>query len=403
MIARLPQLIITARDVFMLKDISISAITAGLIAVAISFAGPALIMIQAANLAHLDFVHTSSWIWAVSIGSGLSGIYLSLKYRAPVITAWSTPGAALLLSSLGAFPYSEAIGAFLFAAILISLLAWTGWFDVLMAKIPKQIAAAMLAGILFKFSADAFLAIPSQVWVALPMLISFVIWRRFSPRYAIPLTLLGGVVMAWNQGLFHLQTISFNLVQPILTVPSLSLQAILSIGIPLALVTMTGQFVPGIAVMRNADYDTPTKPMVLAPSLISVVLAPFGSHGVNLAAITAAICTGREAHENKDKRYIAGIVCGLAYILIGLFGGTLVSLFASLPKVLIITIAGLALIGALMNGLANAMDNEKERESALIAFLVTASGLSLWGLGAPFWGLVLGLFSRSIFHSSKNK
>lgn len=380
----------------MFKDFSISAVIAGLIAVAISFAGPSLIIFQAAALAHLDFAHTSSWIWAVSIGSGLSGLLLSLRFKVPVITAWSTPGAALLLGSLPAFSFSDAIGAYLFAASLIVFLAWSGLFDSLMKKIPKQIAAAMLAGILFRFASDVFSAMPKQALMALPMFAGFIVLRKLQPRYAIPGTLLIGILIAISQGLFHFENIEFSLAQPIWTTPTFSLSAIFTIGLPLALVTMSGQFVPGIAVMRNAGYTTPSKPMVLLTSLFSVFLAPFGSHGINLAAITAAICTGRESHEDPSKRYVSGIVCGLAYIVIGLFGGTLVLAFTALPKVLVSTIAGLALVGALMSSLAGAMQDESEREGALITFLVTSSGMVLWGLGAPFWGLAFGLLTRVV-------
>ena len=380
----------------MFKDFSISAVVAGLIAVTISYAGPCLIIFQAAQLAHLDVAHTSSWIWAVSIGSGVSGVLLSLKYKAPVITAWSTPGAALLLGSLPMFAYSDAIGAFVFAALLILILALTGLFDGLMAWIPKQIAAAMLAGILFRFAAEVFVSMPQQAVLALPMFVAYVLLRRFLPRYAIPLSLLMGALVAYTQHLFHFENVQLAWAVPVFTQPTFSWAALISIGLPLALVTMSGQFVPGIAVMRQAGYDVPAKPMVALTSLFSVLLAPFGSHGVNLAAITAAICTGREAHELPAKRYVAGVVCGLIYVLVGLFGGALVLLFEKKKKILVATIAGLALIGALTSSLSTALNDESEREAALVTFVATASGMMMWGLGAPFWGLVLGLATRGV-------
>lgn len=381
-----------------LKDFSISAVVAGFIAVMISYAGPSLIMFQAANAAHLDAGQISSWIWAVSIGSGVSGLWLSLKYKAPIITAWSTPGAALLLTSMVGVAYSDAIGAFVFASGLILVLGWSGLFDRLMQWIPKQIAAAMLAGILLKFALEIFGAMTMEPLMVVPMFLTFVLLRKLSPRYAIPCVLaLGLGVSAW-MGLLHTNQLELSLATPTWVTPTFHLNSILGMGIPLALVTMSGQFVPGIAVMRQAGFTTPAKPMVCITSLASFLLAPFGAHGVNLAAITAAICTGRESHEQVEKRYIAGVVCGISYIIIGLFGGTLVMLFTALPKTLVATIAGLALLGALLNGLSTAMSDETERESALMTFVVTASGMSLMGLGAPFWGLVAGLLTRWILN-----
>lgn len=382
------------------KDISLSAIVAGLIAVMISYAGPSLIIFQAANAAHLDAAHISSWIWAVSLGSGVSGLWLSWRYKAPVITAWSTPGAALLLTSLSGVPYSDAVGAFICASLLIVILGATGMFDRLMNVIPKPIAAAMLAGILLKFALELFTAMKLEPALVVPMFVTFLLLRKISPRYAIPVVLSLGLLLSYSMGLLHFEQVSLHVVQPVWTSPTFSVSSILGIGLPLALVTMTGQFVPGIAVMRNAGFDTPAKPMVTLTSLSSLLLAPFGAHGVNLAAITAAICTGRESHEQPSKRYIAGIVCGAAYIVIGLFGGTLVALFTALPKTMVAAIAGLALLGALMNGLATAMSDEAERESALMTFVVTASGMTLLGLGAPFWGLVAGLLTRLILIQS---
>ncbi|WP_018151238.1 benzoate/H(+) symporter BenE family transporter [Leeia oryzae] len=388
----------------MLKDISVSAVVAGLIAVMISYAGPALIVFQAGNAAGLSTGQMASWVWAISLGSGLSGLWLSYRFKAPVITAWSTPGAALLLTTLGTVSYPQAIGAFMFAGLLILLLGWSGGFDRLMHWIPKEIAAAMLAGILFRFVAEVFLGLKGAPMLVLPMFLIFLVLRKALPRYAIPLTLLSGILIAAAMGLLHADllrdVLQPSLVRPVWTTPEGSLQAMISLGLPLALVTMSGQFVPGIAVMRQAAFDTPAKPMVIATSLASVCLAPFGAHGINLAAITAAICTGRDAHEHADKRYIAGLVAGLAYVLIGLCGGTLVLLFAALPKALVATIAGLALLGALMTGLATAMGHEQRRESALITFVVTASGMTFLGFGAPFWGLVAGMLAKGCLEAT---
>lgn len=378
------------------KDMSLSAIVAGLIAVIISYAGPLIIVFQAAQTAHLDSAHLSSWIWAISIGSGLTGALLSWRYRAPVITAWSTPGAALLVGSLPGVPYAEAVGAFLFSAVAITLLGWSGLFDRIMQRVPKAIAAAMLAGILFRFGVDVFASVKLQPVLVIVMFAAYLAFKRLTPRYAIPGVLVLGTVLAASTGQIAFDHVRISMASPVFTMPSFSMSAIVGIGIPLCLVTLTGQYLPGVAVMRAAGYETPVNPLVAGTGLGSILLAPFGSHGFNLAAITAAICTGRESHEEPRKRYIAGIACGVFYILIGIFGATLAALFSALPKALIATIAGLALFGAIMNSLTAAMADDRQRESALITFLVTASNVTFLGLGAAFWGLIAGVLASTL-------
>jgi len=372
-------------------DFSLCALIAGLIAVIISYAGPLIIVFQAADQAGLDNAATASWIWAISIGSGLTGLLLSWKLRVPVITAWSTPGAALLVSMLPSVSLAQAVGAYIVASLLIALIALSGAFDKLMNRLPKAIAAAMLAGILFRFGAELFSSIRLQPVLVLSMLASYLLFKRLSPRYAILSVLVVGCGIAAGLGQLDTQALVLEMTVPTWTRPQWSWQAIVNIGLPLALVSLTGQSVPGIAVLRTSGYQVPARPIVSVTALGSLLLAPFGCHGVNLAAITAAICTGREAHENPDKRYIAGMACGAFYLLMGSFGATLASVFAALPRELIAALAGLALFGAIANGLAGAMSDEKQREPALITFLVTASGMSLLGLGAAFWGLIFGL------------
>ncbi|MCH7420320.1 benzoate/H(+) symporter BenE family transporter [Pseudomonas mosselii] len=373
------------------KDFSVSALVAGLIAVIISYAGPLIIVFQAADQAGLGNEATASWIWAISIGSGLTGLLLSWKLRVPVITAWSTPGAALLVSMLPGVSLAQAVGAYIVASLLIGVIALSGAFDKLMNRLPKAIAAAMLAGILFRFGAELFSSIRLQPVLVLSMLASYLLFKRLSPRYAILSVLIVGCGLAAGLGQLDTQALVLEMTMPTWTSPQWSWQAIVNIGLPLALVSLTGQSVPGIAVLRTSGYQVPARPIVSVTALGSLLLAPFGCHGVNLAAITAAICTGREAHENPDKRYIAGMACGAFYLLMGSFGATLASVFAALPRELIAALAGLALFGAIANGLAGAMNDEKQREPALITFLVTASGMSLLGLGAAFWGLIFGL------------
>lgn len=376
------------------KDCSLSAIVAGLIAVIISYAGPLIIVFQAAREAQLSPAEVSSWIWAISIGSGVTGLLLSWRLRAPVITAWSTPGAALLVSMLPQVSLAEAVGAYIVASLVIAVVGLSGAFDKLMSRLPKAIAAAMLAGILFRFGAELFTSIKVQPWLVLSMFASYLVFKRLSPRYAILSVLIVGCAVAGLLGQLNGAALTLALAEPVFIAPQWSWHAIINIGLPLALVSLTGQYVPGMAVLRSAGYSTAARPILAVTALGSVLLAPFASHGFNLAAITAAICTGREAHEQPGKRYIAGIACGVFYILMGTFGATLASVFSALPKELIAALAGLALFGAIMTGLAGAMADEKQREAALITFLVTASGMSFLGLAAAFWGLIFGLVAH---------
>ena len=387
------------------------AVLAGLVAVLISYAGPLLLVLQAARAAHLTPAQLASWVWAVSIGAGVCSVVLSYRHKIPVVCAWNTPGAALLVSGLVAVPYNQAIAAYVVAATVMLLVGASGVFERLMAVIPKSLCAAMLAGILMRFGVDAFGAARSTVQGA-PLLVGamfvgYLVFKQRSPRYAIPLTLLLGIglwlALGWGT-VVALPEASANaaagngagvwgLTQPVWTTPEFSWQAIVSVGLPLALLCLTGQQVPGIAVLRAANYVAPTSKLVTGTGLASLVLAPFGAHGINLAAITAAICTGPEAHHDVDKRWVAGVACGVFYLLIGSFAGSITYTFSHLPPALVTTVAGLALLGAIQGGLVNAMAEPSEREAALVTFIVTASNVTLLGLGSACWGIVLGLLS----------
>jgi len=387
----------------MTRDLSLSAVMAGLIAVIVSYAGPLALVFQAAHGAGLAHDMISSWIGAISIGSGLAAIVLSLAFKAPVITAWSTPGAALLVLALPHTPYPEAIGAFVFAAGVCTLIGISGLFDSVVSRIPRGIAAAMLAGILFHFGARIFEQFSGSPWAIGIMILAYLLVKRIAPRYAITAVLLIGLAVAGVNGEMQAHALSLDLATPVFTTPAFSWKTTVSLGIPLALVTLTGQFVPGVAVLRTFGYLTPANPLVWVTSAIALMLAPFGSHGINLAAITAAICSGREAHPDPSKRYVAGVSLGVFYIVAGIFGATLAGVFAALPAAIITTLAGLALLSAISNGLTTAMSDEQSRESALITFLATASGATFLGLGSAFWGLLLGLSAHAILNFWSNR
>ncbi|MDE1182825.1 benzoate/H(+) symporter BenE family transporter [Paraburkholderia sp.] len=384
-----------------LADTSLSAIVAGFVAMMTGYTSSLVLMFQAGQAAHLTDAQISSWIWALSIGMALCTIGLSLRFRAPVVVAWSTPGAALLVSSLPHVPYPQAIGAFVVCAVLLTVVGLTGWFDTLMKKIPAGIASALLAGILFEIGIEIFHAAQFQTALVLTMFFTYLVIKRLAPRYAIVTTLFVGTAVAGALGLLDFSHFHVALAQPVFTMPSFSVAAIVSIGIPLFVVAMASQNVPGIAVLRADGYTTPSAPLIATTGLASLLLAPFGSHGVNLAAITAAICTGPEAHENRAKRYMAAVWCGIFYLIAGIFGATIAALFASLPKALVVSVAALALFGSIMSGLANAMADIRQREAALVTFMVTASGLTLLSIGSAFWGLVAGVLTQLVLNARR--
>jgi len=382
-------------------DSSLSAMVAGFVAMMTGYTSSLVLMFQAGRAAHLSDVQISSWIWALSIGMALCTIGLSLRFRAPVVIAWSTPGAALLVTSLPNVPYADAIGAFVVCAVLLTVVGLTGWFDTLMRKIPAGIAAALLAGILFEIGIEIFRAAQFQTALVLAMFFTYLAVKRLAPRYAILTTLLVGIVAAGMLGLLDFSQFHVALAHPVFTVPHFSLAAAVSIGVPLFVVAMASQNVPGIAVLRADGYDTPSAPLIATTGIASLVLAPFGSHGVNLAAITAAICTGPEAHEDRSRRYMAAVWCGIFYLVAGIFGATIAALFGSLPKALVVSVAALALFGSIMSGLTNAMQDVRQREAALVTFMVTASGLTLLSIGSAFWGLVAGVITQIVLNARR--
>uniref|UniRef100_UPI001FEF730D benzoate/H(+) symporter BenE family transporter n=1 Tax=Allokutzneria sp. NRRL B-24872 TaxID=1137961 RepID=UPI001FEF730D len=359
-------------------DASVSSFVAALIAIVVSYAGPITIVLTAAQAGHLTQAQTTSWLWALSVGAGLSSIVLSLRARMPVIAGWSTPGAAMLVASIAQYSYPAAIGAFVVSALAITVIGFSGVFGKLMALVPDAVVAAMLAGILFSFGVEAFRAFGQGPLVTAAVLLGYIVAKRFSARYAVLAALALGVLTAAVSGGLRFTGLSLELASPLWTTPVFDLAAIVGVGVPLFVVTMASQNAPGLAVLRASGYRPDDRLLVGGTGLASLAMAPFGGHAVNLAAITAAICTGEEAHPDAKKRYPAGVFCGLLYLLVGAFGAALLGVFTALPKELIAAIAGVALLGALMSGLSGAMALPEHREPALVTFLVTASGMALF-------------------------
>ncbi|AUB74771.1 MULTISPECIES: benzoate/H(+) symporter BenE family transporter [Pseudomonas] len=381
-----------------LSDTSPSAVVAGFIAMMTGYTSSLVLMFQAGQAAGLSSGQISSWIWALSIGMAVCSIGLSLRYRTPITIAWSTPGAALLITSLGGVSYGEAIGAYITCALLVIICGMTGSFERLVKRIPGSLAAALLAGILFKIGSEIFVAAQHRTGLVVGMLVTYLIVKRLLPRYAVLAALMIGTLISGLLGLLDFSGFALEVAVPVWTTPSFSIAATISIGIPLFVVAMTSQNMPGIAVLRADGYNVPASPLITTTGVASLLLAPFGSHGINLAAISAAICTGPHAHEDPKKRYTAAMWCGIFYGIAGTFGATLAALFAAFPKELVLSIAALALFGSISNGLTIAMAESKEREAALITFMVTASGMTLFSIGSAFWGIVAGVLTLIILN-----
>ena len=374
------------------KDLSLSAFTAGFVAVLVGFTSSVAIVFQAAQAFQATPAQITSWMWALGLGMGLCSLVPSLLLRKPVMVAWSTPGAAVLASAglSGGFSMAEAVGAFMVCAVLITLAGVTRWFERVMNRIPTEIAAALLAGVLARFGMQAFAAAETALPLVLLMLGAYLVARRLIPRYAVVITLALAIAFVALRGEMSSSAIRFELAMPVFTAPQFTLSAAISLALPLFVVTMASQNLPGVAVIRATGYDLPISRLITMTGLATLVLAPFGGYALNFSAITAAICMGPEAHPDRDKRYTAAVSCGLLYVVIGIFGAVVTGLLTAFPKELVVAIAGLALLGTIGSGLAAALRDEPHREAALITFLVTLSGVVVAGVGSAFWGVVAG-------------
>lgn len=373
------------------RDVSLSALVAGVVTVVVGFTSTAVLVFQAARAVGADATQQGSWMGALGLGLAIASIVPSLIYRVPIATGWSTPGAAMLIAASHPPTLPEATGAFMLSAALVAVAGYSGWFERAMTRVPLALASAMLAGLLLRFGLDVFVAMKTELGLGLAMFATFVVLRRLRPRYAVPAALVVGLVVAGARGLLHLGEVSLALATPVFVAPTLSWPTVVSVALPLFVVTMASQNAPGVAVIRASGFQVPVSPIVGGMGLITLVLAPFGGFAICLAAITAAICLGPEAHEVPARRYVAAVTAGVLYLIIGVFGATVASTFAALPRELVMTIAGLALFGTIGSGLVSALSREQDREAALVTFLVTASGVTLAGVGAAFWGLLAGV------------
>ncbi len=387
------------------KDLSTSAFTAGFVAVLVGFTGSVAIVFQAALAFKATPELIASWMWALGIGMGLCSMLPSLWLKKPVMVAWSTPGAAVLATAGAAgaagsgagFSMNEAVGAFMVCAVLITVCGVTGWFERVMNRIPMAIASALLAGVLARFGLQAFAAAQTALPLVVTMLLAYLCGRRWVPRYAVPITLAIAILFVASTQGFTKASISFDPAVPVFTAPHFTWSAIISLALPLFVVTMASQNLPGVAAMQAAGYaggtaanGIPISKIITLTGVATLVLAPFGAFALNLSAITAAICMGKEAHPDPAKRYTAAVTCGAIYVLIGIFGAAITGVLTSFPEELVAAIAGLALLGTIGGALATAVKDESHREAALITFLVTLSGVVIAGVGSAFWGVLAG-------------
>lgn len=376
----------------------IHPVVAGLISVIVNYGGTFILVFQAAKVAGLSPELTASWVWSISIGVGVTGLVLSWLSREPIITAWSTPAAAFLVTALATTPYAEAVGAYVVSAAAFVVLGLSGWFERVIRLIPPGVASGLLAGILLQFGIKAFGGMSVDPVLAGVLIVAYVLLKRLTARYAVVGILALGLAFLLAQDRVDLSGLQLRFAAPVFTRPEFTLNALLSVALPLFLITLTGQYMPGMLVLRNDGFRTSANPIVTLTGLGSLLMAPFGSHAFNIAAITAAICTGKEAHEEPSRRWIAGIAAGVFYILVGVFGVTLAAVFMAFPATFITTLAGLALLGTIGGSLANALADAKTREASLITFLAAAANISMLGIGGAFWGLVIGLVAHAVLN-----
>ena len=377
-------------------SIPLPTVLSGFVAVLVGYASSAAIIWQAALAAGATTGQIAGWMTALGLAMGVSTLALTLWYRAPVLTAWSTPGAALLVTGLQGVSIQDAIGVFIVANALIVLCGITGLFARLMKIIPHSLASAMLAGILLRFGLQAFNSLNRELLLCGSMLLAWLVLKVIAPRYAVIAAMLVGIAIALVKGDIVTDGVNLSPVLPAFIAPHFSLAHSISIALPLFLVTMASQNAPGIATMKASGYSLPVSPLIVFTGLLALLFSPFGVYSICIAAITAAICQSPEAHPDANRRWLAAAAAGVFYILAGVFGGSVTGLMAALPVSWIQMLAGLALLGTISGSLFQALHNEAERDAAIVTFLVTASGLTVFSVGPAFWGLVVGGICYSV-------
>ncbi len=375
----------------MLKDLSGQAVAAGALSAFVGFASSFAVIIHGLVAVGATQSQAASGLMVLSVAMGVCGIILSLRGRIPVTVAWSTPGAALLATT-GAMEggFGAAVGAFIVCGLLIVAAGLWRPLGRWVSAIPTPLASAMLAGVLLGMCLAPVRAVAEAPLLGLPVVLAWAVMARIKRLYAVPAAVV--VAALGIAGTAHLSASSMGPLwpSPVLTMPVITLPAIIGIAVPLFIVTMASQNIPGMAVMVVNGYRADAGLIFRSTGLSSVIAAPFGSHAVCLAAITAAMCAGPDAQPDAKKRYWAAVAAGVMYIVLGLLATAATAFIAAAPPILIEAVAGLALLGAFGGALLGAAQDPASREAAIITFLVTGSGVSLLGIGGAFWGLVAG-------------
>ncbi|MGB9191815.1 MULTISPECIES: benzoate/H(+) symporter BenE family transporter [unclassified Acinetobacter] len=374
-----------------LQDFSVPAVFAGFITFLIGISVSAVLVIQAAQILGATPEQISSWFWALGLGIGLSGLILSWKFKYPVATSWSTAGLALILATGNGYSLHEAIGAFLVCGLLSAILGFSGIFQKILSYIPQSLTSAMLAGVLLKFGIALFASMQNDWGFIISLLAAYVLSKRLSPRYSIVITVIAGLMLCPMFMQFHHPVLQWSLAQPVWISPEFSWSALLGLALPLFVINMASQYLPGIAMIKSYGYQPHVNQLIGWTGVTQTLLAPFGCYTVNIAAISAAVSLDDQVHPDPEKRYIAGISCGFFYILMGVFAATLTSLLMSFPAIFIVALAGIALLGTISHNIAIAFQDVREREAALLTFLFSASGIQFFGIGSAFWGLIFGI------------
>ncbi len=386
------------------QTIALSGIVAGFIVVLISYTGPLLIILQAAENANLTPEQTSSWVWTAIVGNGIGTILLSLLFRMPLMMPYSTSGAALLTVSLMRFPFSDAVGAYIITALALALLGMSGLFGRLMRVVPQPVVLALLGGVLLRFGIAIFNTLDDTAtspFLVIAMVVAFFFAKRMQFRAPTLLTLIVGVIIVAGLGELHFEQVEIMLTVPQVVMPTFSLDAVLSLSLPLFALALSSQYAPGLAVLRANHYDAPINGILTITGLLSAVYAFFGSHGNCLGALTAAIVVGPDGQPDPDKRYGTAVASGVWHIILGLFGATIIGLFRGFPPVFVATIAGLSFVGVIASSLGGALEHPQYRDAAIVTFLCTAADFTLLGIGAPFWGLIAGVLVYALMRPRK--
>ena len=384
-----------------LNDFTVPAVFAGFITFLVGISVSAVLVIQAAQTLGASTEQITSWFWALGLGIGLSGLILSWKFKYPVATSWSTAGLALILATGSGYSLNEAIGAFLICGLLTAVLGFLGIFEKVLSYIPQSLTSAMLAGVLLKFGIALFASMQNEWAFILSLLAAYILSKRFWPRYSIVITVIAGIALCPLFLNFSMPALDFSLAKPVWVSPEFSSSAILGLALPLFVINMASQYLPGLAMIKSYGYQPHVNHLIGWTGTAQALLAPFGCYSVNIAAISAAISLDDQAHPDPSKRYIAGISCGFFYILMGIFAATLTSFLMSFPVIFITALAGIALLGTISHNIAIAFHEASGREAALLTFLFSASGIQFFGIGSAFWGLIFGFAVHFILQLRK--